>query len=172
MVPVRTWQHRQQLVECHRSHGEIITNVGQNVTLFHECRQKTRDSTRPRPKKQRRSGRTVGVRVPGTAATSSICLHRCSAVSVLLLRTGEPFYMPGSLTWPGQDGCPSDEGKTTTIIIITITEVSHSQPVGGAAIKISTSITVTGEGCNVTSGVKSTQNPFYNSLKSTYWQST
>lgn len=24
MVPVRTWQHRQQLVEYHRSHGEII----------------------------------------------------------------------------------------------------------------------------------------------------
>ncbi len=24
MVPVRTWQHRQQLVEYQRSHGEII----------------------------------------------------------------------------------------------------------------------------------------------------
>lgn len=24
MVPVRTWQHRQQLVENQRSHGEII----------------------------------------------------------------------------------------------------------------------------------------------------
>lgn len=24
MVPVRTWQQRQQLVEYHRSHGEII----------------------------------------------------------------------------------------------------------------------------------------------------
>lgn len=35
MVPVRTWQHRQQLVEYHRSHGEIIFNAAV-WSLFHE----------------------------------------------------------------------------------------------------------------------------------------
>lgn len=37
MVPVRTWQQRQQLVEYHRSHGEIIVYPAMNVTLMHEC---------------------------------------------------------------------------------------------------------------------------------------
>lgn len=36
MVPVRTWQQRQQLVEYQRSHGEIILYLGVNVALFHE----------------------------------------------------------------------------------------------------------------------------------------
>lgn len=36
MVPVRTWQQRQQLVEYHRSHGEIILYLRVNVTLVHE----------------------------------------------------------------------------------------------------------------------------------------
>lgn len=37
MVPVRTWQQRQQLVEYHRSHGEIIFYPALNFKLFHEC---------------------------------------------------------------------------------------------------------------------------------------
>lgn len=37
MVPVRTWQHRQQLVEYHRSHGEIILGTVSIWKLVHEC---------------------------------------------------------------------------------------------------------------------------------------
>lgn len=38
MVPVRTWQHRQQLVEYHRSHGEIILVTVATWKLVHEGR--------------------------------------------------------------------------------------------------------------------------------------
>ena len=34
MVPVRTWQQRQQLVEYHRSHGEIIFNTLRKLGYF------------------------------------------------------------------------------------------------------------------------------------------
>lgn len=37
MVPVRTWQHRQQLVEYQRSHGEIILAMVPIWRLVHEC---------------------------------------------------------------------------------------------------------------------------------------
>lgn len=34
IVPVRTWQQRQQLVEYHRSHGEIIVSLGVDSTAI------------------------------------------------------------------------------------------------------------------------------------------
>lgn len=41
MVPVRTWQQRQQLVEYQRSHGEIILKCSsrepETSTNLHEC---------------------------------------------------------------------------------------------------------------------------------------
>lgn len=65
MVPVRTWQQRQQLVEYHRSHGEIIIYPGVCFKLFHECCRKMNYKRLQRPR----------------TATSSVCLRRCSLVS-------------------------------------------------------------------------------------------
>lgn len=113
MVPVRTWQQRQQLVEYHRSHGEIIIYLGVSFKLFHECcwwKWIIQDYYVLKKKKDGIVWRPCLLGPPPHPAYINNDVHPFPQVDFLANR--EPLIClarPG-VTWRGQDFWPTSEG--------------------------------------------------------------